>query len=87
MNQSDWREIEEEAAPFMEEIGKVAVEYGSQISGVALYFGLLSYVTANAVWNERDSDDGVRFLHDLMDHLIADARQAKKRGQPGSSDP
>lgn len=65
----------------MEDVGKVAVKYGGQISAAALYLGLLRYVAANAVWNGRGSDDGVQFLHDLLDTLIADARQAKGRGE------
>ena len=77
MEEQVFQEIEAQAAPLMAELSSVAAEYENRITGMALALAFLKSLAVTTVLKDRDTEEGIEFLHDLLDMQIEIARKNK----------
>lgn len=80
MHDQTMEEIQAQAAPLMVELLDAAGRHQDSVSGIAFALAFLQCLAITTVQKERDTKEGVRFLHELLDLQIKAAQKHKAAG-------
>jgi len=80
MHDQTMEEIQAQAAPLMVELLDAAGRHQDSVSGIGFALAFLQCLAITTVQKERDTKEGVRFLHELLDLQIKAAQKHKAAG-------
>ena len=80
MDDQAMNEIEAQAAPLMVELLDIAGRYQDRTPGMGFALAFLQCLAITTVVKQRDTEEGVRFLHELLDLQIEAAQRHKAGG-------
>jgi hypothetical protein len=81
MHEQTMEEIQAQAAPLMVELLDAAGRHQDCVSGIGFALAYLQCLAITTVQKERDTKEGVRFLHELLDVQIKAAQRHKAQGK------
>lgn len=77
MEDQAFQQIEAQAVPLMAELSGAAANFEDRITGMAFALAFLKCLAITTVLKDRDTEEGIEFLHDLLDMQIQAARRDK----------
>ena len=80
MHNQTMEEIQTQAAPLMVELLDAAGRHQDSVTGIGFALAFLQCLAITTVQKERDTEEGVKLLHELLDLQIAAAQHHKAQG-------
>ena len=80
MHDQTMEEIQAQAAPLMVELLDAAGRHQDSVTGIGFALAFMQCLAITTVQKERDTKEGVTFLHELLDLQIKAAQRHKAEG-------